>query len=75
MPIGMRRFLYVVAGLIVIGVALWLINTYIPMAASIRTILNIVVVIATCVGVLQAFGLWGNVVRMWNDLTHRRIVE
>ena len=44
--------------LIVIGVALYLINNYIPMASSIKTILNLVVVVSVCVWVLQAFGLW-----------------
>jgi hypothetical protein len=47
--------------LIIIGVGLWLINTFIPMAASIKTILNAVVVIAVLVWVLQAFGMWGRV--------------
>jgi len=47
--------------LIVVGVALWLINTYIPMASSIKTILNIVVVIAVSIWILKAVGLWGDV--------------
>ncbi len=47
--------------LIVVGLALWLINTYIPMASSIKTILNVVVVFAVVVWVLQAFGVWGRV--------------
>ena len=50
-----------VIALIVVGVALWLINRYIPMAGSIKTILNIVVVVAVCVFVLQSTGLWGPV--------------
>lgn len=45
--------------LIVIGVVLWLINRYIPMASSIKTILNVVVVGFVVVWVLQAVGLWG----------------
>ena len=45
--------------LIVVGVALWLINRFIPMASSIKTILNVVVVIGVSVWVLQAAGLWG----------------
>ena len=45
--------------LIVVGVALWLINRYIPMASSIKTILNVVVVVAVGVWVLQVTGLWG----------------
>ena len=50
-----------VVALIVVGVLLYLINRYIPMASSIKTILNVVVVIAVAVWVLQATGLWGSV--------------
>jgi len=50
-----------VVTLIFVGVALWLINNYIPMASSIKTILNAVVVVAVVVWVLQATGLWGSV--------------
>jgi len=46
----------IVIALIVVGVALWLINTYIPMAGSIKTILNIVVVVSVAIWVLQAVG-------------------
>ena len=48
-----------VFALIVVGVALWLINRFIPMASSIKTILNVVVVVAVGVWVLQVTGLWG----------------
>ncbi len=51
----------IVIGLVVVGVALWLINNFIPMASSIKAILNVVVVVAVGVWVLQAFGLWGRV--------------
>jgi undecaprenyl pyrophosphate phosphatase UppP len=47
--------------LVVIGIALYLINNFIPMAASIKTILNVVVVVAVCVWVLQAVGLWAGI--------------
>jgi hypothetical protein len=53
--------LNIVVVLIVIGVALWLINNYIPMASSIKSILNVVVVVAVLVWVLRAFGLWGRI--------------
>jgi hypothetical protein len=53
--------LYLVVVLIVVGVGLWLVNTYIPMASSIKTILNVVVVIAVGVFVLKATGLWSDV--------------
>ncbi len=47
--------------LIVVGVALYLINRYIPMASAIKTILNVVVVVAVCVWLLQSAGLWTSV--------------
>ena len=50
-----------VLALIVVGVALWLINRYIPMATSIKTILNVVVVVAVGVWVLKAVGLWESI--------------
>ena len=53
--------LSVVLALVVVGVALWLVNNYIPMASSIKTILNVVVVVAVGVWVLKAVGLWGSV--------------
>jgi hypothetical protein len=51
----------IVVALIVVGVLLWLINNYVPMASSIKTILNVVVAVAVVVWVLQAAGLWGRV--------------
>lgn len=68
---SITKIVKVAAALIVVGIVLWLVNTYVPMAGSILAILNIVVVVATCVLVLQAVGLWGAVVRFWTDLTHR----
>jgi len=49
--------LTVLLTLIVVGVLLWLVNTYIPMAGSIKSILNAVVVILVVVWLLSAFGL------------------
>jgi len=43
--------------LIIVGVVLFLINQYIPMASSIKSILNAVVVIAVIVWLLNVFGL------------------
>jgi len=42
--------------LIVVGVLLWLVNNFIPMAGSIKSILNAVVVIGTVVWLLNIFG-------------------
>ena len=50
-----------VIALIVVGVVLYMINRYIPMASSIKTILNVVVVVAVAIWVLQAVGVWGRV--------------
>ena len=43
--------------LIVIGVLLWLVNTYIPMDGKIKKILNVVVVICVVMWLLFAFGV------------------
>ena len=47
----------IVVVLIVVGVLLWLVNTYIPMDSKIKSILNAVVVIAVVLWLLQVFGL------------------
>jgi hypothetical protein len=56
--------LQVVLVLIVVGVLLWLVNTYIPMAGSIKSILNAVVVIVVVVWLLNVFGLMDNISRL-----------
>jgi len=71
MPGNIQTLVNVVLALIIVGVVLFLINTYIPMAGSIKAILNIVVVLATCVKVLQAVGLWDDVVGFWNRMRHK----
>jgi 1-acyl-sn-glycerol-3-phosphate acyltransferase len=43
--------------LIVVGVLLWLVNSYIPMDRKIKNILNLVVVICVVVWLLSAFGV------------------
>jgi hypothetical protein len=50
--------------LIVIGVLLWLVNTFIPMDGKIKQILNVVVVIATIVWVANVFGVFGHLGNM-----------
>jgi len=49
-----------VAVLIVVGVLLWLVNTYIPMDSKIKGILNAVVVICVVIWLLNVFGLLDN---------------
>jgi hypothetical protein len=47
--------------LIVAGVVLWLINTYIPMDRKIKNILNVVAVIVIIVWLLKVFGLLNSI--------------
>ena len=54
----------VVVVLIVVGVILWLINTYIPMAGAVKSLLNAVVVIVLLVWILKVFGLWGYIANL-----------
>jgi len=49
--------LQVVIALIVVGILLWLVNRFIPMQGSIKSILNGVVVIAVVLWLLNVFGL------------------
>jgi hypothetical protein len=47
----------ILLALVVVGVLLWLVNSFIPMAGSIKSILNAVVVIAVVLWLLKVFGL------------------
>ena len=49
-----------VIALVVVGIALWLINNYIPMDATIKKILNVVVVIVVVLWLLNIFGVLGS---------------
>ena len=46
--------------LIVVGVLLWLVNTYIPMDGKIKKVLNIVVMVVVVLWLLNVFGVWGH---------------
>ncbi len=56
--------LTIIIVLIVVGVLLWLVNTYIPMDSKIKNILNVVVVIVVVIWLLKAF----NVLTSLNNL-------
>ncbi len=43
--------------LVIVGLVLYLINTYIPMAKPVKTVLNVVVVLLLCLWLLNAFGI------------------
>jgi len=50
--------------LIVVGVLLWLVNRFIPMAGSIKSILNGVVVIGVVLWLLNVSGLFHSLSRI-----------
>jgi hypothetical protein len=54
----------VVMALIVVGVLLWLVNNFIPMAGSIKSILNAVVVIGVVLWLLNIFGFLHTISRI-----------
>jgi hypothetical protein len=54
----------IVIALIVVGVLLWLVNTFIPMAGSIKSILNAIVVICVVLWLLNAFGVFHSLSRI-----------
>ncbi|MBV8137421.1 MAG: hypothetical protein JO121_17590 [Deltaproteobacteria bacterium] len=47
--------------LVIAGLLMWLINTYIPMAAAIKSLLNVVVFVVLLIWVLQSLGIIGGV--------------
>ena len=49
--------LHIFLVLIVVGVLLWLVNSFIPMAGSIKSILNAVAVIVVVLWLLNVFGV------------------
>jgi hypothetical protein len=52
--------LSLIIALVVFGLILYLINTYIPMAPPVKTILNVVIVIVLILWLCQVFGLLGS---------------
>jgi hypothetical protein len=50
--------------LVVVGVLLWLVNRFIPMQGTIKSILNGVVVIAVVLWIMNAFGLFQSLSRI-----------
>ncbi len=52
--------LTVIVVLVIIGVLLYLLNNYIPMDKKIRSIINIIIVIAVVIWLLQTFGIIGS---------------
>lgn len=57
----MSSLLSVIIVLVVVGVLMWIINTYVPMARPIKAILNVVVIVAVILWLLNVFGILGGV--------------
>ena len=51
----------IVVTLIIVGVLLWLVNSYIPMDGRIKKVLNIVVLVVVVLWLLNVFGVWNSV--------------
>ena len=49
--------LTIILVIVLVGVLLWALNSFVPMDAKIKSILNIVVVLVLILGLLQAFGV------------------
>jgi len=56
--------LQVLIVLIVVGVLLWLVNSFIPMQRTIKSILNAVVIIVVVLWLLNIFGLFHSISHM-----------
>ena len=56
--------LHIFLVLIVVGVLLWLVNNYVPMARSIKSILNAVAVIFVVLWLLNVFGVLHSISRI-----------
>jgi hypothetical protein len=61
---GIMPLLQVLEVLVVVGVLLWLVNRFIPMQGTIKSILNGVVVIAVVLWLLNIFGLFHSLSKM-----------
>jgi hypothetical protein len=56
--------LQVVEILIVVGLLLWLVNRFIPMQGTIKSVLNGVVIVAVVLWILNIFGLFHSIARI-----------
>jgi len=58
LPLLATSLLEVAVAIVICGVALLVVNRYVPMDQKIKTILNVVVVIVLIVWLMKAFGAW-----------------
>ena len=64
----MHELLNLFANIIVFGLVLWLVNTFIPMPMAIKSLLNVLVLIILVVFVLQFFGVIKTIIPMYKLL-------
>ena len=57
--------LSILIAIIVVGVLLWVINTFLPMDRQIKKIFNLVVIIALIIWLLKAFGIFAYLANMY----------
>ena len=57
--LGGMSILSLILAIVVVGVVLWLVNTFVPMEPRVKQILNVVVIIALVLWLLQGFGVLG----------------
>ena len=50
--------------LVILGLVLYLVETYIPMSPPIKTVIRVIVVLLICLWLLRAFGVWDGGVRL-----------
>lgn len=53
----------IVAVLVILGLAWYLIETYVPMAEPIKVVIRVVIVLGLVLWLLQRFGLWSGFAR------------
>jgi hypothetical protein len=53
------NLLPVILTLLLVGVVMWLINSYAPISAGWKKLINIVAAIIVVIWLLQVFGVWG----------------
>ena len=54
---GTKNMINLLITLVVVGLLLWLVNNYIPMDSKIKSIFNVIVVIAVILWLLRSFGI------------------
>ncbi len=64
----MNGLLNLFANIIVFGLLLWVVNTFIPMPGSVRSLLGVLVIVILIVYILQFFGIIQTLIPMYKIL-------